>query len=176
MKQYSITLPNDVQAVPQLAEFVDQVCEEAGFDMATIMKLNLAIEEAVVNVMNYAYPAGTAGNVTIEAVLQPASAASASGVSVSAASVSGVSVSAASVSGVSVPGGFPAGVVGSLTFIISDSGVAFDPTVKPEVDTTLSAEERNIGGLGIHLIRQIMDSVSYERTDNRNILTLVKNL
>ena len=166
MKQYSITLPNDVQAVPQLAEFVDQVCEEAGFDMATIMKLNLAIEEAVVNVMNYAYPAGTAGNVTIEAVLQPASAASASGVSVSAASVSGVSV----------PGGFPAGVVGSLTFIISDSGVAFDPTVKPEVDTTLSAEERNIGGLGIHLIRQIMDSVSYERTDNRNILTLVKNL
>ena len=166
MKQYSITLPNDVQAVPQLAEFVDQVCEEAGFDMATIMKLNLAIEEAVVNVMNYAYPAGTAGNVTIEAVLQPASAASASGVSVSAASVSGVFV----------PGGFPAGVVGSLTFIISDSGVAFDPTVKPEVDTTLSAEERNIGGLGIHLIRQIMDSVSYERTDNRNILTLVKNL
>lgn len=166
MKQYSITLPNDVQTVPQLAEFVDQVCEEAGFDMATIMKLNLAIEEAVVNVMNYAYPAGTAGNVTIEAVLQPASAASASGVSVSAASVSGVSV----------PGSFPAGVVGSLTFIISDSGVAFDPTVKPEVDTTLSAEERNIGGLGIHLIRQIMDSVSYERTDNRNILTLVKNL
>ena len=156
MKQYSITLPNDVQTVPQLAEFVDQVCEEAGFDMATIMKLNLAIEEAVVNVMNYAYPAGTAGNVTIEAVLQPASAASASGVS--------------------GPGGFPAGVVGSLTFIISDSGVAFDPTVKPEVDTTLSAEERNIGGLGIHLIRQIMDSVSYERTDNRNILTLVKNL
>ena len=137
MKQNSITLPNDVQTVPQLAEFVDQVCEEAGFDMVTTMQLNLAIEEAVVNVMNYAYPSGTAGNVDIEAVLQSGN---------------------------------------SLTFIISDSGVAFDPTVKPEVDTTLSAEERNIGGLGIHLIRQIMDSISYERTDSRNVLTLVKKL
>ena len=54
--QRSITLPNDVEEVPQLAAFVDEVCEAVGFDMSLTMSLNLAIEEAVVNVMEYAYP------------------------------------------------------------------------------------------------------------------------
>ena len=59
----SITLPNDVQTVPALNNFVDEVCEQAGFDMSMTMKMNLAIEEAVVNVMDYAYPEGTKGDV-----------------------------------------------------------------------------------------------------------------
>jgi anti-sigma regulatory factor (Ser/Thr protein kinase) len=63
-----------------------------------------------------------------------------------------------------------------LKFVISDSGTPFDPTAKAEVDTTLSAEERGIGGLGIHLIRQIMDTINYERVDGKNVLTLRKNL
>ena len=134
--QRSLTLPNDVQTVPKLAEFVDIVCETVGFDMGTAMKMNLAIEEAVVNVMNYAYPADVKGTVNIDAK------ASAEWVK----------------------------------FIISDSGAPFDPTAKAEVDTTLSAEERGIGGLGIHLIRQIMDSINYEREDGRNVLTLIKKL
>ena len=57
----TLTLENDVKQVDQLAAFVDGVCEEMGFDMALTMQMNLAIEEAVVNVMNYAYPAGTVG-------------------------------------------------------------------------------------------------------------------
>lgn len=63
-----------------------------------------------------------------------------------------------------------------LVFTITDSGIAFDPTQKEEVDTTLSAEEREIGGLGIHLVRQIMDEVHYERVDDKNVLTLIKNI
>ena len=63
-----------------------------------------------------------------------------------------------------------------LIFTITDSGIPFDPTQKEEVDITLSAEERPIGGLGIHLVRQIMDEVKYERINNQNILTLVKKL
>ncbi len=66
--QHSITLTNDIQQVPQLADFVDMVCEEVGMDMAVAIQMNLAMEEAVVNVMNYAYPADTVGDVTIEAV------------------------------------------------------------------------------------------------------------
>ena len=62
----------------------------------------------------------------------------------------------------------------TLTFVISDSGKPFDPTAKADVDTTLSAEERPVGGLGIHLVRQIMDDITYERKDNKNILTLKK--
>jgi sigma-B regulation protein RsbU (phosphoserine phosphatase) len=61
-----------------------------------------------------------------------------------------------------------------ITFVLSDSGMPFDPTQKEEVDTTLPAEQRKIGGLGIHLVRRIMDSVSYEYKDNKNILTLRK--
>lgn len=65
---------------------------------------------------------------------------------------------------------------GELVFRIIDQGVAFDPTQEGEVDTTLSVEERPIGGLGIFLIKQMMDSVTYCRIDDKNILTLRKTV
>lgn len=132
----NLTLPNDINTIPQLNEYIDSVCKDMGLDMATSMSLNLALEEAVVNVMNYAYPEGTKGTVNIETIADNT----------------------------------------QITFIISDSGKFFDPTAKEEVDTTLSAEERPIGGLGIHLIRQIMNHVVYERKDDKNILKLTKNI
>ena len=63
-----------------------------------------------------------------------------------------------------------------ICFSISDSGKPFDPTQQKEADVTLSAEEREIGGLGIHLVRQLMDEVRYERKDEKNVLLLVKSL
>ena len=45
-----------------------------------------------------------------------------------------------------------------------------------DIDTTLPAEDRDIGGLGIHLVRQIMDSINYERIDGKNVLTLTKKI
>ena len=63
-----------------------------------------------------------------------------------------------------------------LKIIITDSGKPFDPTTKEKIDTTLPAEERMIGGLGIHLVREIMDSINYERTNGKNVLTLRKKL
>ena len=119
-----ISLPNDIETIPQLNEFIDTVAEEIG------------LEEAVVNVMEYAYPPGSQETLQIEM-----------------------------------------GCDGEqLTFVISDHGVPFDPTQQAEADTTLSVEERSIGGLGIHLVRQIMDTISYERTDGFNVLTLRKKL
>ena len=50
MSTKNLILPNDVQEVPKLAAFVDEVCEAAGMDMSATMQMNLAIEEAVVNV------------------------------------------------------------------------------------------------------------------------------
>ena len=64
----------------------------------------------------------------------------------------------------------------NIFFSISDSGIPFDPTQQETVDTTLSAEERTIGGLGIHLVRNLMDDIQYRREDNKNILTLMKKL
>jgi serine/threonine-protein kinase RsbW len=63
-----------------------------------------------------------------------------------------------------------------LTIIIIDDGIPFDPTAKEQPDTNLPADERPIGGLGIFLVRKIMDNVTYAREENKNILTLKKKL
>jgi anti-sigma regulatory factor (Ser/Thr protein kinase) len=101
-----------------------------------IFNLTLVLEEAVVNVINYAYPKEDHESIYLSAKMQD----------------------------------------GSIIFVLSDSGKEFDPTMAPEADVTLSAEDRQIGGLGIFLIRQIMNEVKYERIDGKNVLTLEKKL
>ena len=132
----SIVLPADLQEVPRLNAFVEEVCQSVGFDEETYMQIKVAVEEAVVNVMKYAYPHGHRGDVTIDAASNAL----------------------------------------RLKFTIIDIGKPFDPTVQQVVDTTLSAKERKIGGLGIHIMRQNMDSINYERIDQLNVLTLRKNI
>lgn len=127
---------NDIANISQLKDFVDDVCEKARLDSATTMSMNLAMEEAVVNVINYAYPSGEEGDIVIDAKIN----------------------------------------CKRLKFVISDKGMPFDITKREEADVTLSAEERPIGGLGIYLVRHIMDSVNYERVDDKNILSLRKFL
>lgn len=61
----SLTLPNDIETIPTLSQFIDECAETVGLDSSLTMALNLAIEEAVVNVMLYAYHEGTVGDVTI---------------------------------------------------------------------------------------------------------------
>ena len=131
-----LILHNDIQQIPQLAEFIETIADEIQLDQALAMSLNLALEEAVTNVILYAYPEGSDGLVDIEAIMSK----------------------------------------DKLKFIISDSGKAFDPTAAPEADVTLGVEDRPIGGLGIYLVRKIMDSVSYERTEGKNVLSLTKKL
>ena len=61
-----------------------------------------------------------------------------------------------------------------MTFI--DEGVPYDPLAKEDPDVTLSADKRDIGGLGVFLAKQVMDEIDYERTDGQNILTMKKIL
>ncbi len=60
-----------------------------------------------------------------------------------------------------------------LTFI--DRGIPYDPLAQAEPDTTLSADERKIGGLGIFMVKKIMDEVTYEYKDGTNILKIRKS-
>lgn len=131
-----LVLNNDINEIASLAEFIDSIVEESSLDASFGMSLNLALEEAVTNVILYAYPEGKSGTVTITVE----------------------------------------GVDNVLTFVICDSGVPFDPTQKEDADITLSAEERPIGGLGIFLVKQLMDEVSYEYVDGQNVLTLKKTI
>jgi anti-sigma regulatory factor (Ser/Thr protein kinase) len=64
----------------------------------------------------------------------------------------------------------------SLTMTVEDSGSHFDPTSLPPPDVTASAASRPVGGLGVFLVRQMMDAVSYERVGNRNRLRMTKYL
>ena len=131
-----LLIHNDIQQIPQLADFVETIAAEKHLDHSLTLSLNLALEEAVTNVIMYAYPEGTDGLVDIEAII----------------------------------------CEHSLSFVVSDSGKAFDPTAQPDADISLSAENRQVGGLGIYLVRSIMDSVSYERSGGKNILTMTKNI
>ena len=64
----------------------------------------------------------------------------------------------------------------SLVFTITDKGKEFDPTKVEDADVTLSAEDREIGGLGIYIVKNIMNEVTYQRLDGKNILTLKKTI
>ena len=130
----TLVLMNDVHEVTRFSSFIKSVTEKLGIETPLARKLRLAVEEAVVNVINYAYPAGTEGDVTIKIMSDGH----------------------------------------TLRFQIIDTGVPFDPTKKEKADTTLSIEERQIGGLGIFLVRELMDTINYERVDGKNILTLIK--
>ena len=135
-KERHLVLHNSVDQISQLADFLQEIADEKGLDASTAMNINLALEEAVTNVIMYAYPEGTDGLVDLEAILRD----------------------------------------DSLVFILKDNGTPFDPTAAPEADVTLSAEERNIGGLGIFLVRKIMDTVHYVRSDGQNVLSMTKNI
>jgi len=63
-----------------------------------------------------------------------------------------------------------------LTISIIDDGHEYDPTLKEDPDITLAADERPIGGLGIFLIKKIMDTVEYQRINSNNHLILTKNI
>ncbi|MBO4497260.1 MAG: ATP-binding protein [Lachnospiraceae bacterium] len=60
-----------------------------------------------------------------------------------------------------------------ITFV--DNGVPYDPLKKTDPDTTLSIEDRDIGGLGILIVKKTMDHINYEYKDGKNILTIKKN-
>ena len=63
-----------------------------------------------------------------------------------------------------------------ITFRMADKGTPFDPLQKPDPDITLSAEEREIGGLGIFITKKTMDTVTYAYENGENILTMIKKI
>lgn len=131
-----LTLLNDIHQVKQLNAFVKQIMERLSIEKSLARQLQLAVEEAVVNVMEYAYPTETNGEITIKMTSDSH----------------------------------------LLRIQIIDAGVYFDPTAKEKADIDIPVQERQIGGLGILLVRELMDTINYEREDGKNILTLIKKL
>lgn len=132
----SIIIANEISEINKLNDFIEDIGNEFSLSPDVIFNLNLVLEEAVVNVINYAYPKEEHESIYLSAKMHE----------------------------------------GSIIIVLTDTGKEFDPTTVPDADVTLSAEDRQIGGLGIFLIRQIMNEVKYERIEGKNILTLEKRL
>ena len=131
-----LVLENEISEINKLAVFIEKLGEELSLAPDMVFNLNLVLEEAVSNVILYAYPKGECQEIVLSAQKKD----------------------------------------NSLIFVLTDSGKEFDPTQAPDADVTLSAEDRQIGGLGIFLIRQIMNEVEYQRIEGKNVLTLGKQL
>ena len=63
-----------------------------------------------------------------------------------------------------------------LTFVLSDKGREFDPTAKEDADPNVNPAEREIGGMGIYIVKNIMNQITYQRLEGKNLLTMKKNL
>ena len=129
-------LVNELSEIAKLPLLVGELASEFNFSEEQVFNFNLVLEEAVTNVVMYAYPEGKSGSIDLVAKCDGK----------------------------------------SVMFVVSDSGKPFDPTLVPDADVTLPAEERRVGGLGIFLIRQIMDSVEYRRNGGMNVLVMSKKI
>ena len=63
-----------------------------------------------------------------------------------------------------------------LTFVLSDKGKEFDPTLKEDADPNVNPMERDIGGMGIYIVKNIMNQVTYQRLEGKNLLTMKKEI
>ena len=63
-----------------------------------------------------------------------------------------------------------------LSFVLSDSGKEFDPTLKEDLNLDINPSEREIGGMGIYIVKNIMNKVSYKRLEGKNLLTMKKEI
>ncbi len=131
------TFPATLDQLYWMLQFVQEHAKNAGFNDNVASKIEVAMEEALVNVIKYAYPEHTQGTIEIDCNSDSQRS--------------------------------------TLEIVIRDSGGAFDP-LKDAKPPSFNApiDEKPIGGYGIFLIQQIMDSVNYQRDGNYNVLTLVK--
>lgn len=135
----ALLISNDIEEITRVKALLREYCECLSCDKRLTRKILLAVEEAVANVINYAYPKGELGSIEIDILAVPPTKSQ----------------------------------NGDITIVISDSGKPFNPLTHQEIDVEQAMDNRQVGGLGIHLYQQLMDSVLYNRTD-KNILTLSK--
>jgi serine/threonine-protein kinase RsbW len=134
--EQKLVVPNQLAELVTIAQFLEELPANWELSGPLVMTLQLVVEEAFTNVVQYAYNDEQLHHIELEVQLEN----------------------------------------NVLRLVIQDDGVPYDPTVKQDPDTLLSVDERQIGGLGIFLIKQMMDRVAYERTGDKNRLIMEKDL
>lgn len=131
------SLRNERSEIPRLAREMEALAEAGGIGAGDLGRLQLALEEAVTNTIDYGLPVGGTYEIDIRATVEN----------------------------------------GVVEVAVEDDGMAYDPLADtPEFDPNQSMEERRIGGIGVHLIRTLMDEIDYLRVGDRNRLTVRKRI
>lgn len=133
VKPLCIRIDNRIDQWPGLKTKIHDYALCAGMDTRTIKKIEVAVEEIVVNIVHYSQ----AEWIEIQCDKEPNN---------------------------------------RVRIIIRDNGIPFDPTAQTAKEPEQAVAERQIGGLGIALVRQIADQMLYSRTDQTNVLTIIKNI
>ena len=127
----SITVANDLQEVPQVAERIETFCSNLNVSKKTTYRFNVALEEALTNIISYGFSVGGRHQIDIGVEFHD----------------------------------------GELIATVSDDGKPFDPLSQTPPDIHAKIEDRRVGGLGIHLLRTLMEKVEYRRDGGTNRLT-----
>ena len=127
----------EISELPKMLDWVRGCASEAGFKSGDVKKIEIALEEILVNVISYAY-IDQSGTIEVLASWEPKS---------------------------------------HLKFILKDRGTPFNPLLHEAIiDPAIPIEERVVGGLGLALTKQFIDTLSYKREGSYNVLTLRKNV
>jgi serine/threonine-protein kinase RsbW len=129
----ALTVRSDLNEISRVSAALEDLMTFHAFDVEEILDTQLAVEEAITNIITHGYPPGQ-GEIGIRCRATPR----------------------------------------YIEIRIEDSAVPFDPLSLPEPDLSGNVEDRKIGGLGVFLIRQVMDGISYRRKNGKNILKLEK--
>lgn len=136
MASHEISVEPDISALPPLLNWIENRCRQEGLADDLTFKMALVLEEAVTNVINYAFsdrPPPHVIRVKLDIAIE------------------------------------------RIVAEIVDNGRPFDPLARPEPDLSRPIEEREPGGLGIHLLRRMTDRIEYQRKDGDNRLRLEKD-
>jgi serine/threonine-protein kinase RsbW len=132
----SIQLPAKIENMELLVQFISIIARNLGFSGKRIKEIELATEEALVNIINYAYP-DHSGDIKVTCTQDPSKA---------------------------------------FVIKIEDTGIAFDISSLKDPDISVGISDREVGGLGVFLIRKLMDKVLYHRKNKKNILELIVHI
>ncbi len=136
MQKIRLRLVNKIGELEKIHDALESLSDEWGLPPQLCMSINLGLEEAFTNIVNYAYRDDAQHIIEIDIVLEGT----------------------------------------RIVIEITDDGQPYDPTKADDPDIDLPAADRPVGGLGIFLIRKIMDAVQYKRTGNKNQLILTKTI
>ncbi len=136
METYTLRLTNKLSELDKIRDTLEELAAKWAIPPETGISVNLALEEAFTNIVNYGYNDNTDHEIEMVFTFD----------------------------------------YDQLTISITDDATPYDPTRQPDPDIELSAPERPVGGLGVFLIKKIMDDVQYARNNDKNILTLKKKL